>query len=80
MKLDKNGNNLPGWVRLRYKDEYGNRKKYYGQYNTIETILINAWYLNYKKMNYASELRCVEIGNGLIIDLKDYVQIRIEDP
>ena len=26
MKQDKNGNNLPGWIRLSYKDEEGIKK------------------------------------------------------
>jgi len=49
MKLDKKGNNLPGWIRLNYKSEDGTRKKYFSKYDTIKSILINAAYLNYKK-------------------------------
>ena len=38
--------------------------------------MINAQYINYKKMNYPPELRFVEIGDGLVIDLKEYVQLQ----
>jgi hypothetical protein len=55
-------------MRLTYKDENGNKKRYFSQYDTIQSILINACYINYKNMNYAPELRYVEIGDGLIID------------
>ncbi len=68
MKEIKNGNIYPGWMRLTYKDENGNKKRYFSQYDTIQSILINACYINYKNMNYAPELRYVEIGDGLIID------------
>jgi len=29
MKIKEDGNNYPGWMRLKYKDKEGNRKKYY---------------------------------------------------
>ena len=35
MKLDKNGKNLPGWIRLINKNEDGIKQKYYGKYDTV---------------------------------------------
>jgi hypothetical protein len=30
-------------------------------------------------MNYAAELRYIEIGDGLIIDFKDFIQVDVDN-
>ena len=44
MKLDKKGNNLPGWIRLKYVDDEGFSQRYFGKYDTEKSILINCCY------------------------------------
>lgn len=48
-------------------------------FKCIERIILNTAAYNYVQLDKPEELRYLEIGNGIIIDLELLFQFRIED-
>ena len=63
------GREQPAWIK----------KRFFSDYPCIQKIIINIFWINYKKTNFNDNFRIVPIGGGFIIDLKEMMQKKVND-